>query len=488
MMSFKILLNITDPVKGIAWKAQRKGIFTILSMIILMGHLLLYIPQSDVSAQQQPLPVYVVKSGDTLYSIALQFNLTLEEVVAANSEINPDFLNIGDRIIIPGLEGITGVLTNQQVNFGENLISLSRRNQTDPVHIIKLNKITSPSEAFAGIEWIVPISEDPEILSPISKPSQDITSLELTALNNTNTWRLKQTNAITSTFGFLPDEVLWSKSETETASSLPIPHITSFEIDSLPLVQGATLTIEVGTDSPLEINANINDIPINFFADEENQYAALYGVSAIAEPGVYPMTVELSSEPDQIYRFTQWILLEEAGFVSDPEIYVPTESVDPANIAAEESIFDSYIKQLTPVRYWDDMFWPPVADRTNIVGYYGNRRSYNDGALLYYHTGVDFGYALGIDVFAPAKGIVIATEPDLFIRGNALIIDHGWGVFTGYWHLSEFLVEVGDLVEPGQLIARLGNTGRSAGPHLHFEVIVNKVAVNPLTWLTKEFP
>jgi murein DD-endopeptidase MepM/ murein hydrolase activator NlpD len=76
----------------------------------------------------------------------------------------------------------------------------------------------------------------------------------------------------------------------------------------------------------------------------------------------------------------------------------------------------------------------------------------------------------------------------LTVRGNATMIDHGLGVFTGYMHQSELLVKVGDRVEKGQIIGRVGNTGRVEGPHLHFEVLVGGVPVNPLDWLNKEFP
>jgi murein DD-endopeptidase MepM/ murein hydrolase activator NlpD len=68
------------------------------------------------------------------------------------------------------------------------------------------------------------------------------------------------------------------------------------------------------------------------------------------------------------------------------------------------------------------------------------------------------------------------------------VIDHGWGVYTAYGHQSEFLVQVGDRVEKGQLIGRVGETGRVSGPHLHFEVIVGGVQVDPLQWLGREFP
>jgi murein DD-endopeptidase MepM/ murein hydrolase activator NlpD len=75
----------------------------------------------------------------------------------------------------------------------------------------------------------------------------------------------------------------------------------------------------------------------------------------------------------------------------------------------------------------------------------------------------------------------------LNVRGKATIIDHGWGVYTGYWHQTEQLVSVGDTVTVGQVIGTIGATGRVTGPHLHWEVWVNGVPVNPMQWVKQSF-
>jgi murein DD-endopeptidase MepM/ murein hydrolase activator NlpD len=68
------------------------------------------------------------------------------------------------------------------------------------------------------------------------------------------------------------------------------------------------------------------------------------------------------------------------------------------------------------------------------------------------------------------------------------MIDHGWGVYSGFWHQSEFKVQVGDMVDAGQIIGLVGDTGRSTGAHLHWELWVNGVQVDPLDWLQQEYP
>jgi murein DD-endopeptidase MepM/ murein hydrolase activator NlpD len=90
-------------------------------------------------------------------------------------------------------------------------------------------------------------------------------------------------------------------------------------------------------------------------------------------------------------------------------------------------------------------------------------------------------------VHAAAPGIVAAVE-QFDVRGLVVIIDHGRGVFTAYCHLSEATVKVGQQINIGDVIAKSGNTGRSEGPHIHFELAVNGVQVDPLPWLSQPIP
>jgi murein DD-endopeptidase MepM/ murein hydrolase activator NlpD len=113
---------------------------------------------------------------------------------------------------------------------------------------------------------------------------------------------------------------------------------------------------------------------------------------------------------------------------------------------------------------------------------YGSRRTYEPNPAVSAHEGEDYGAPAGTPVTAPAAGVVVLAEP-LFVRGNAVVLDHGSGVFTGYWHLQELAVHPGDRVEPGQLLGRVGSTGLSTGAHLHWELRVNGVAVDPLQWV-----
>jgi murein DD-endopeptidase MepM/ murein hydrolase activator NlpD len=118
---------------------------------------------------------------------------------------------------------------------------------------------------------------------------------------------------------------------------------------------------------------------------------------------------------------------------------------------------------------------------------FGQRRSYSGGPVSSYHSGHDYGADEGVPIYAPITGTVALAEP-LQVRGHAVIIDHGLGVFTGFWHLSQIDVSAGQIVGKGELVGLVGNTGLSTGPHLHWEMRVGNVPVDPLQWTARTFP
>jgi murein DD-endopeptidase MepM/ murein hydrolase activator NlpD len=99
------------------------------------------------------------------------------------------------------------------------------------------------------------------------------------------------------------------------------------------------------------------------------------------------------------------------------------------------------------------------------------------------HTGVDLSVPTGTAVSAVSAAVVRRASEDA-VNGRVLVLDHGRGVTTAYCHNSELLVRVGERVERGQLIARSGNTGRSTGPHLHYQLELAARPVDPLKFRT----
>lgn len=124
-----------------------------------------------------------------------------------------------------------------------------------------------------------------------------------------------------------------------------------------------------------------------------------------------------------------------------------------------------------------NFIWPAEG---RISGVYGSQRFYN-GEPRQPHFGVDIAAPKGTPVIAPAGGVVRLTEPDLFFSGGTLIVDHGYGVTSTFIHLDEILVKVGQRVEQGERIARIGATGRATGPHLDWRMNWYEARIDPVT-------
>jgi len=103
------------------------------------------------------------------------------------------------------------------------------------------------------------------------------------------------------------------------------------------------------------------------------------------------------------------------------------------------------------------------------------------------HEGIDISNSIGTPTVAPADGLVVKVGRE-YGYGKALVINHGYGITTRYGHLHKAHVKIGQKVKRGDLIAEVGNTGRSTGPHLHYEVMVNNVAVDPRKYILFGYP
>jgi murein DD-endopeptidase MepM/ murein hydrolase activator NlpD len=181
-----------------------------------------------------------------------------------------------------------------------------------------------------------------------------------------------------------------------------------------------------------------------------------------------------------------------------PEI-IPVN--DPATIDATVSEAEAaqvleLVSRVTETKAWTGAFLLPVPEPGLgcIKDWFGRPRTYvaqgTELTLSGFHAGVDFGICSEtnpFDIYAPAPGTVVFAGP-LTVRGNATVIDHGWGIYTGYWHQNQILVAMGDAVQTGQLIGKIGATGRVTGPHLHWELFAGGVQVEPLDWLEQVYP
>jgi murein DD-endopeptidase MepM/ murein hydrolase activator NlpD len=457
---------------------------------------LLLVPLLILSLTAQPAfaqasgPVYIVQPGDTLSFIASRFNVTVNDLVASNPTLDPNVLSQGQQIIIPGLEGVTGVLETEVISFGDSLRSLSRRTQVADEQLKKLNRLVSPTELYVGISLIVPMQAAQQPLSTRMTASTGESLLELAVRQSSDPWTLASVNKLDGTWNALPGDVLYSPvaGGLGNATGLPSAFLRA-GIEPLPLKQGSTEVIHVQAKEGVNLSGMLVDMPLHFFQDN-GEHLALQGVPALLEPGVYPLLLEATLADGTKLSFEQMVLVTSGGYGSE-ELYVPPETIDPAVTEPENQTIFSIISPATPTPYWNGTFAAPAVYPDQFTSLYGRRRIYHglgtDLVIEGFHTGLDFAGGEGLQIFAPAPGQVVFAAP-LTVRGNATIIDHGWGVYSGFWHQSQISVNVGDMVETGQVIGLVGGTGRVTGAHLHWEVWVNGIQVDPLDWLNQAFP
>ncbi len=467
---------------------MRKFIPIILTLVIIFS------PGAPAMAQTGGA-VYIVQAGDTLSGIAARFNLSTAELMQANNISNPDQLAVGQSLIIPGLEGISGTLIAETVAYGDNFRSLSRRTQTPPLILQKLNRLVSPGELYAGVSLIIPQSETNSVSGTRLELNTGETLLEAAVRQGSAPWALVQVNGLAGTWAGLPGDVLYAPSGTsdQTANGLPSAFAAA-RVSNLPLKQGGTAEIHVQLAQPASLGGLLVDHPLHFFPDGQGGYVALQGIHAMLEPGIYPLRLEATLENGTKQAFEQMVLVLSGYYPDDPLLYVEPATIDPTVTQPETDLIYSVVAEATPLRLWGDTFYTPAseyADSTYFTSRFGNRRTYigtgTDIKVEGFHTGLDFGGGTGLPITAPAPGVVVFAQ-ELNVRGKATIIDHGWGVYSGFWHQSEIKVEVGQRVEQGEVIGLVGGTGRVTGAHLHWEIWVNGVQVDPLDWLEQAYP
>ncbi|HBR01528.1 MAG TPA: hypothetical protein DD738_02840 [Ruminiclostridium sp.] len=152
---------------------------------------------------------------------------------------------------------------------------------------------------------------------------------------------------------------------------------------------------------------------------------------------------------------------------------------------------DEKLDPLKPVSdqepYWSGKFLMPVEGGRVTEADFGKRRYVNNAPTSYRHNGLDIGQDKGTPVMASNNGRVLIADK-LIETGNTIVIEHGFGLKTWYYHMDELLVKTGDRVIQGEIIGKVGSTGFSTSPHLHFSATINNVFINPVTLVEKGVP
>jgi murein DD-endopeptidase MepM/ murein hydrolase activator NlpD len=433
--------------------------------------------------------VYIVQAGDTLYNIATQFDVSVELLTITNNIDDPNRLTIGQRLMIPPQAPEIPLGTRFTVSPGITLHSLSLQYRMPIQELARFNHMVRTDRVIIGQQILIPGQSDPaESLSgQVETLSEGKTLIGLAVQHGLEPWALVQANLLDSPTSAMPGMRLWIPGDQGDRLYLDWPEpFVAIDLQPVPAIQGETLAVQISVTHPVSITGSYLGRSLTFF-ETPQMWVTLTGIDALTPEGA-PMLMITATSPVGDEAVYAQPLPVEAGDYGSETITVSSAvaaQMTPAVVDQENGLLEELFSVQTADRMWSGLFALPTAG--DITSSFGTRRDYNIPNASEYHTGTDFGRVVGTPVYAPADGTVVFTGT-LTVRGNAIVLDHGWGVMTGYWHLSAIHVTTGDVVAQGQQIGDIGNSGLSTGPHLHWEMRVNGVPTSGLQWVREEFP
>jgi murein DD-endopeptidase MepM/ murein hydrolase activator NlpD len=217
---------------------------------------------------------------------------------------------------------------------------------------------------------------------------------------------------------------------------------------------------------------------------ENNQdYEGLLGIDMDTKPEKYGIRFVATDGSGKGISQTASIKVTKADFavqkITLPRSMVELDPKTLERVNRESKRLKELFQTFRNERTWKGAFIRPVEGE--LSGAFGTRRVIN-GQPKSSHTGVDLRAEEGTPVWA-SNGGRVALVDDLFFSGKSVILDHGWGLYSMYFHLSEARVRAGDHILKGTELGRAGSTGRSTGPHLHWGIILNGARVDPFSLL-----
>lgn len=464
---------------------KNKKPFRLLIAVLICGAI---VASSPITAQAQSSgPQYVVQAGDTLFNIAQSFGVSLAELQKANNITDPTKIAIGQSLTIPGFDGISGKVLTYKVKIGETFAGVARRLGMKYDLAVKLNRVTNPALLYVGqrITYIEGAKGLANGKVTVIQPGESM--IVLAARSGKNVWELALLNDVVNPYAVAAGQQVITPADGVPLTGLPTP-FNSIVIKPERIIPGSAIDVIVQTSDGAKLKGAFDKWDLNFAADAAGQ-VALQGVHRFTETGLYPIVITATAPSGIVSVFEQMIPVSDGRYPDFQRITVGPELkdiLDPNVMIPEFEKIRIASTIYSTTRQWQGLFAKPI--QSNFISTpFGIQRSYNGGPLDNFHGGIDYGADGGAPITAAANGTVIFAG-ELRVRGRATLIDHGWGVVTGYWHQYKFHVTVGQKVKVGDLIGEVGSSGLSTGPHLHFEVWVGGNEVNPDQWLTTEFP
>jgi len=241
------------------------------------------------------------------------------------------------------------------------------------------------------------------------------------------------------------------------------------------IANGKTVLILLPADKQLRLTYNGKNVPLLSHPADPTETIALLPIGYRTAPGEKTLH-RITASGDKLIHFR----VVDGGYPHET-LHVQPSKVTPnpeqqKRVAKEYHEAMAIYDHFTPKRYWSTPFDLPM--QSTVTSAFGTARLLN-GTLNSFHSGTDFKATPGTPVAAVNDGVVVLAKGRYF-AGNSVVIDHGEGLYTCYYHLSRMDVKPGQKVSKGEQIGLSGNTGRVTGPHLHFAVMLQGVQVDPM--------
>ncbi len=252
------------------------------------------------------------------------------------------------------------------------------------------------------------------------------------------------------------------------------------------MLQGGLTEVHVSGQNLAGVEGRLHTTPIFFYLSGADSFTAIIGADVEAKPGssklVLRATNRAGTSVDRVIPFKVKAKAFRTESFNVPPAFDEMSSETLEEIRREQAAFARTFAFSAPERLWEAPFERPVPQEASASSF-GSRRVIN-GTPRAPHSGTDLSAPMATEVLAANHGRV-ALVGNFFFAGGSVVLDHGGGLFTMYFHLSEFKIEEGALVQRGDVIALSGSSGRVTGPHLHWGARLANARIDPLQLLSK---
>ena len=256
--------------------------------------------------------------------------------------------------------------------------------------------------------------------------------------------------------------------------------------NALEVSQGNLGDIKVTGDDLAAVEGRWGKEKIYFYPGDKNYFSALIGVDVDAKPAFTKLRLKVANRSGARHQNEVAVRIKPKAFYKESFQVPPSfDQMSPetlAEIRGEQRAFARAFATTSAERLWNGPFIRPVPQEASASSF-GSRRIIN-GIARAPHAGTDLSAPLGTEVMAVNDGRVVLVG-NFFFAGGSVVLDHGGGLFTMYFHLSDFRVGEGSFAHKGDVLGLSGATGRVTGPHLHWGVRLNNSRVDPLDLLRK---